>query len=84
MSETKADRRMITSAASLTRWASVADPVAELAPARRGFRAKFEREAADKNITDPAAIQRYVELSMRAHMTNLARKSAKARRKDAP
>jgi len=74
---------MIASAASLTRWAREADPKAALAPARQGFRAKFEREAVEAGITEPALVLKYVDRMMRAHMTNLARKSAAARRKDA-
>lgn len=83
MTVNAADRRMIASTAALTRWARTADTKAALAPARQGFRAKFEREAAALGITDEAAVIAYVDRSMRAHMTKLARKSAQARRKDA-
>jgi hypothetical protein len=78
---TPSDRRMIASTAALTRWARTTDTKAALAPARQGFRAKFEREAAELGITDPALVFAYVDRSMRAHMTKLARKSATARRK---
>jgi hypothetical protein len=81
MANTK--QQLAVRAAQLRRWAKEPDPVAALAPARRGFRAKFEREIDALGVTDPADHARRVDQLVRAHMADLARKSATSRRRGA-
>jgi hypothetical protein len=67
------------SVAALTRHA-FGDTVAATAPARAGFRAKFERQVDPDNRLTPEERSRRADRLMRAHMLKLAAKSADARR----
>lgn len=49
-----ADRALIARIAAAERWARTADRVAATAPARRGLRARFEREADPEGVLDVA------------------------------
>jgi len=51
------------------------------ARARKGLRAKFEREADPDGVLPEAERQRRADLLMRAHMLRLASRSAAARRR---
>lgn len=56
-------------------------PAEMVAPARRGFDARFEREADPDGVLAPAERARRADALRRAHMARLAMKSAQARRK---
>lgn len=67
--------------AALERWAHEPDPTAALAPARSGFRAKFERQV-DPTGTMPAdELAARVDRLVKAHMTRLSAKASAARRR---
>lgn len=51
------------------------------APAREAFLSRFEKEVDPDGKLDPAERARRAEHALKAHMTRLALKSAKARRK---
>lgn len=78
------NKSLAVRAGNLRRWAKEPDPAAALAPARAGLRGKFVREVEALGITDPAEIERRADQLHRAFMTEMARKSAAARRKPAP
>jgi hypothetical protein len=73
------DRAVIARIASAERWARTSDRTAATEPARRGLRAKFEREADPEGTLDPAERVRRADALLTAHMLRLARASAKAR-----
>jgi hypothetical protein len=73
------DRAVIARIAAAERWARTSDRGAATEPARRGLRAKFEREADPDGTLDPAERARRADTLMTAHMLRLARASAKAR-----
>lgn len=75
------NQRLAARAGQLRRWAMTADRSAALAPARAGVRAKFVRQAEAAGFTDPADIDACADRLYRAHMTDMARRSAAARRK---
>lgn len=65
--------------ASLTRWSKVADTKAAVAPARKGFMARFDREVDPNGELSPAERAVRADRAMRAHMSRLALASAKRR-----
>ena len=65
--------------AAAERWGRTADRQAATAPARRGMRAKFEREADPDGVLPPDERERRVDHLMHAHMLQMALASAKAR-----
>lgn len=65
--------------AAAERWGRTADRQAATAPARRGMRAKFEREADPDGTLSPAERERRADQLMHAHMLRMALASAKAR-----
>jgi hypothetical protein len=69
--------------AAAERWAREADRVAATAPARRGLRAKFEREADPEGTLSSAERARRADGLMRAHMLRMALRSAESRRRRA-
>jgi hypothetical protein len=75
------DRALIARIAAAERWARTPDRTAATEPARRGLRAKFEREADPDGVLDTAERARRADALMTAHMLRLARESAKARRR---
>lgn len=67
-----------------TRWAKEPDRKAATAPARRGFRARFEREVDPEGKLPPAELARRTDHAISAHMCRLAlAKSKKATAKTA-
>ena len=74
------DRAVIARIAAAERWARTPDRVAATEPARRGLRARFEREADPDGILDAAERALRADALMTAHMLRLARASAQARR----
>jgi len=62
---------------------SQVDSREHLKPARRGFIERFERQVDPDGVLAPAERQRRATAALKAHMTTLALKSAKARRKAA-
>jgi hypothetical protein len=64
--------------AALRRWAFEDDPAAATAPARNGFRARFERLVDPDGTLPPDERERRADRLLRAHMIDLAaRKRAK-------
>ena len=75
------DRAVIARIAAAERWARTPDRREATEPARRGLRAKFEREADPDGVLDAGERARRADALMTAHMLRLARESAKARRR---
>lgn len=65
------------------RWAAVSDPKAETAPARKGFMARFERQVDPDGVLPADERIRRAKHALKAHMTELALRSSKARAKPA-
>lgn len=78
MSLTPAER---TLRARLAAHAGHAQGKTNTAPARAAFRERFEKEVDPEGELDPNERARRAEHALKAHMTGLALKSAKARRK---
>lgn len=55
-----------------SRWAKEPDRTAATAPARRGFRARFEREVDPDGVLPPAELARRTDHAISAHMCRLA------------
>lgn len=60
-------------------WANTADRKARVAPARRGFMERFEKQVDPDGVLDPAERRRRADSALKAHMTQLALKSVKSR-----
>lgn len=73
-------RVLLAKVAAAERWAHTPDRVAATAPARRGLRAKFERQVldADPHVDGPELSRRADQL-LRAHMLRLSLRSARSR-----
>ena len=67
-------------AAAHRSWARTPDRRARTAAANAGFLARFEREVDPDGTLDPAERALRAESAMRAHMTELAIRSAATRR----
>ena len=78
--DARVDRALIARIAAAERWARTPDRVAATEPARRGLRARFEREADPEGLLDVAERSRRADALFTAHMLRLARASATARR----
>ena len=74
------DRAVVARIAAAERWARTSDRAAATEPARRGLRARFEREADPDGLLDDGERARRAQALMTAHMLRLARASAQARR----
>lgn len=74
------DRALIARIAAAERWARTPDRSTATEPARRGLRARFEREADPDGRLHPAERARRADALLSAHMLRLARASAMARR----
>lgn len=61
-----------------TRWAKEPDRKAATAPARKGFRARFERQVDPDGVLSPAELAIRTDHAISAHMCRLA--MAKARK----
>lgn len=75
------DRAVIARIAAAERWARTSDRTAATEPARRGLRARFEREADPDGVLDATERARRADALMTPHMLRLARASAQARRR---
>ena len=80
MSTPDPERRARARNAALTRW-SYEDPVAGTAPARRAFLDTFERRVDPEGKLPPAERARRAERLKRVHFSEMAKKSAEARRR---
>lgn len=78
--DAQVDRALIARIAAAERWARTPDRVAATEPARRGLRARFEREADPEGVLDVAERNRRADALFTAHMLRLARASATVRR----
>lgn len=78
-----AERSLRARIASHAFHAQVPDIVAHLAPARRGFMDKFERQVDPDGVLDPAERTRRAEHARKAYMSSLALRSVQARRRNA-
>lgn len=67
------------SIAALSRW-SKQDSKQGIAPARRGFEARFEREVDPEGVLPVDERLRRANCAMRAHMARLGQRSGAARR----
>src|SRR3712207_5813116 len=65
------DRTLIARIAAAERWARTPDRVAATEPARRGLRARFEREADPEGVLDVAERSRRADALFTAHMLRL-------------
>lgn len=72
-------RKLYGRIGGLTAWARL-DPEIMLGPAHRGFRARFEKLVDPDGSLDPKERAIRADRARRAHMLDLAAKSAKARR----
>jgi hypothetical protein len=80
---TPADRTLRAQAAAHVSWSRTPDPSARTAPARAAALARFEREVDPEGVLDPADRARRAAHARRAHMLELALRSAQARRRRA-
>jgi len=78
-----ADRVLMARIAAAERWGHTNDRRAATAPARRGLRTKFEREADPHGTLTPAERARRADHLMRAHMLRMSRAAAEGRRRSA-
>lgn len=67
--------------AALTSWAYTDDRSQRTLPARRAFMERFDRQVDPEGRLAPAERHKRAEALMKAHFTELALKSARARRK---
>jgi len=77
---TSEQRVMRAKIAADTRWAREPDRARATEPARRGLRAKLEREIDPDGTMPPAEVERRVDSLMRAHVTRMSLAASKARR----
>lgn len=77
------DRVLIARIAAAERWGHTADRTAATEPARRGLRAKFEREADPDGGLSAQERTRRADQLMQAHMLRMSRAAAQARRRAA-
>jgi hypothetical protein len=80
---TPAERRLRSRSAAHTSWARTSDPQARTAPARAAFLDRFEREVDPDGVLEPAERTRRAEHARKAYFSQLALKSARARRRRA-
>lgn len=66
--------------AAHTKWANTDDPVEATAPARKAFNDRFEKQVDPDGTLDPEERARRAESARKAYFTQLAFKSARARR----
>ena len=67
--------------AAYTSWANTADPAKRTAPARQSSMSRFERQVDPEGELPEAERQRRAQAAMKAHMTRMAYKAARARTK---
>jgi hypothetical protein len=79
-SNNPADRTTIARLGAHRKWAQCADPQAATAAARKAAGDRFEREVDPDGKLDPTERARRAESARKAYFTQLALKSAQARR----
>jgi hypothetical protein len=77
---TPAERTIAGRVGAYRSWANTADPSARTLPARSAFMERFEREVDPENRLPEVEHARRAEAARRAYFTELALKSARARR----
>lgn len=77
------DRVLIARIATAERWGRTSGRTAATEPARRGLRAKFEREADPDGALSAQERARRADQLMKAHMFRMSRAAAQARRRAA-
>jgi hypothetical protein len=77
----RTDRVLIARIAAAERWGRTADRGAATEPARRGLRAKFEREAYPHEALSPQERARRADQLGHSHMLRMSRAAAQARRR---
>jgi hypothetical protein len=80
----QADRVLMARIAAAERWGREPDRVAATEPARRGMRAKFEREADPDGVLPPDERARRADHLQHAHMLRMARAAAQSRARKRP
>ena len=83
MPETPSERTLRMRSNAYLSWAKTADPAKRLRPAWDAFDARFARQVDPDGTLEPADRARRAAAARRAYFLELARKSAKARRKKA-
>ncbi len=78
----KTDRALQGRIGAHISWANTADPSARTKPGRDAFLARFERQVDPNNELPQTERQRRAEHLRKAHMQDLARKSAQKRRQN--
>jgi hypothetical protein len=73
------DRVLIARIAAAERWGRTRDRTAATEPARRGLRAKYEREADPDGTLSAQERARRADQLMQAHMLRMSRAAAQAR-----
>jgi hypothetical protein len=81
--DTPEDRALRARIAAAERWGRTVDRCAATAPARRGMRAKFEREADPDGVLAADERARRADQLHYAHMLRMSRAAAQARRRRA-
>lgn len=79
-SMTPAERSLRGQAAVHQSWANTADRDARTLPMRQAAAARFERLVDPDGVLDPAERARRAEAARRAHLLDMSRRAAKARR----
>jgi hypothetical protein len=80
-SKDPAERKLIARRAALIRWSREGDPVASTKLASDAFLAKFRTQVDPQGALSEAERERRAVRAHRAHMIELSRKAAAARRK---
>jgi hypothetical protein len=80
-SMTPAERSLRARCASHTSWANTEDRAARTANGTRAFLARFERQVDPEGLLPPAERAQRAVSARRAYFADLARRSAKARKK---
>lgn len=75
------DRRLICQVAAHTRWANEDDRSAATSAARAAFANRFEQQVDPEGRLAPSERRKRAESAKRAYYSDLARKSAAARRR---
>jgi len=83
MAESATERSLHAQAASLLHWSQVEDRTEATQAWRDGFTRKLEREIDPDGLLAPQELAKRVEMKRRAHMANMTRLAAKARRERA-
>jgi hypothetical protein len=78
---TPEQRRLRASAASQSRWAMEPDRRVAMEPAKRGFRARFERQVDPDGTLSPQERAVRTDMAIKAHMASLALKSSRSRQR---